>query len=323
MDITPTLLPLDEEAYFPDPEEPVDRWFQADNSGNAQTVRKMIDYLAPEAESVIDPFAGAGSSATAARWLEKPFFGIEQHPVLAAACLAKVHTTRPHVEMLGQAPSTDDTAALDRTLLGIRNRTDGALARDLTALAITCYLSARSGRPLTAEALTADLGSIPAPHPAGRVVYGDCTTADAWSLSRVPHGPSVIYTSPPFGAWSSRLEAPAPVQQSAAELLQSADLASGSPSGPFTSYTELTVGMLRQALRYLTHSSVIIECEPALIKREPADIGCEHADDRSNRAERVLERIIDEFEGIVRRPRLFDCGSFSKRGRFSLLVFDV
>jgi DNA methylase len=308
MDITRTRLPLDKEAYFPDPAEPVDRWFQADNSGNAQTVRKLIRFFAPRAESVIDPFAGAGSTAAAARSLGMPFFGIEHHPVLAAACLAKLHTSRPHVGLLGETLSTDDTAALEQTLIDIKNRTEGALTRDLSALAIICYLSARSGRPLTAEALAADLRSIPAPPPAGSVVYGDCTTPGAWHLARIPSRPSVVYTSPPFGASSPKLKAPAPVELSAAELLRSAGLESGSLSDRFTSYTELTLGMLRQALPRLMHSSVIIECEP------------DHGKDPG---ESLLERIIDEFGAIVRRVRLFDCGSFSKRGRFSLLVFDV
>jgi DNA methylase len=309
MGTTPTLLPLDEEAYLPDKEEPVDRWFQAGNSGNAQTVRTLISDMAPDAVCVIDPFAGAGSTAVAARCLRKPFFGIEQHPVLAAACLAKQRTTQRHARLLGETPSTDDTTALGQALIDIRNRADGTAVRDLSALAIICYLSASKGRPLTAEALTADLASIPRPRPAGRVVCGDCTTPEAWHLARIPRQRSVLYTSPPFGARSPKPGTPPAVEESAVELLRSANLLSDSSASPFTSYTELTLGMLRQALPYLERSVVIIECEPA--------------DDKSDQVEGLLDRIMDEFGAIVRQVRLFDCGSFSERGRFSLLVFDV
>lgn len=309
MDIRRIYLPLDEAAYLPDPAEPVDRWFQAGNASNVQTICRLIGDLAPDAECVIDPFAGAGSTAAAARTLRKPFFGVEQDPVLATACLAKLHASPRHAGLLAGTPSMDDLEALDRTLAGIGNRTNGALARDLSALAVICYLSARWGRPLTAEQLTADLASVPPPHPDGRAVRGDATTAAAWQLARIPRRPSVVYTSPPFRTSSWALDAPALVRQSAVELLQSAGLDSGSPARPFTSYSELTLAMLRQALPYLAHSTVIIECEPD--------------DDKFDPAESVLERIIDEFGATVRRVQLLESESFFLRGRFSLLVFDV
>src|SRR5204863_8392582 len=73
---------------------------QAANSSNVRNTIKMIEdmcvrYGHPTPVRLVDPFAGAGSTAVAARIMGIGFFGIEIDPVLACIATAKVSARLP------------------------------------------------------------------------------------------------------------------------------------------------------------------------------------------------------------------------------------
>src|SRR4051812_39967113 len=69
---------FDHSEYLADPEFPVDRWHQMESSANAKAIARLLhDCSDRRLESIVDPFAGCGSTAVAARMLGVPFGGIE------------------------------------------------------------------------------------------------------------------------------------------------------------------------------------------------------------------------------------------------------
>lgn len=308
-------MPLTSAEYFPDPAEPVDRWFQAQNASNPRTTADLISSFSRGAPGlVIDPFCGSGSTASAARLLGLPFYGIEADPVLACISLAKALAQQRHAGLLPSSPDAREPAGLASALTGIARRAERGDARVASALAVLAAFRDRQEEWLGPAEVTRDLAGWPEPVPASRVIRGDALSPASWErLSPPPGNSAVLYTSPPFGPASPAISPPAHVRAAAIALLA----ASGADALPqpdrglagFAGYASATLGMLRQAVRYLAHGTLIIEHEPD--------------DEGADSTSAVLEAAAAEFAGTLRAPRILRCGAFSRRGMLSLIIFDV
>ena len=306
-------LPQDEAAYLPDPHEPLDRWFQAGNASNADTIVAIArDLDVTNADIVVDPFVGGGSCAVAARLMGLPFFGIELDPILACATLAKTLCTPEHAAALRRVPEVTDGNSLARALKAIRTRYAPPDVLPLSCLAVVRCLRAESGSPLPVADVVADLGpSTPVAQPASRVVCGDATSKESWNaLGDLRGRHALVYTSPPFGVVSPRVAASTGLDAAARGVLRRAGLAMrpGLPA-TFDAYRDIAMGMLAQVTEALGRASVIVE-------HEPADDG---SDARLGLAEDVLMRFGDR----VRDLRILEGKPFSWRGPLSFVVFEL
>jgi hypothetical protein len=306
-------LPQDRAAYLPDPDEPLDRWFQAGNASNADTIvaiARDLDVTHPDI--VVDPFVGGGSCAVAARLMGLPFFGIELDPILACATLAKTLCTPHHAAALTQVPDVTDSDGLRRTLKAIRAHCAPRDVLPVSCLAVLRSLRAESGRPLPVADVVDDLRrGTPAAQPPGHVVCGDATGKESWNaLGDLRDRHALVYTSPPFGVVSPRVAASTALDTAARGVLRRAGLAMrpGLPA-TFEAYGDIAMGMLAQASEALGRASVIVE-------HEPADDG---ADARDALADDVRARFGDR----VRDLRILESQAFSWRGPLSFVVFEL
>ncbi len=287
-------LPGSLTAYLPDPTEPVDRWFQARNASNVRTTVRIVRDLCPDADLLVDPLAGGGSSACAARLLGLPFFGVELDPVLACVCAAKSTATASHARAL------------------VRGEEAGA-EPPVSLLSVALRLSACSDRPTSATDALHDLESgYPAPADAS-VFWADAAAPAVWrelegQAGRAKH--AVLYTSPPFGLSSPRPEVSEELQADAVSALRSAglDLAHGGP-GEFASYAKIATSAVVNAVRGLGRATVILEHEPN--------------DDGFDAREATGRLLADALGARMQRLRFLECGSYSRRGLFSLIVCEV
>ncbi|QWB25718.1 MULTISPECIES: hypothetical protein [Streptomyces] len=278
------------EEYLPDRDEPVDRWFTASNSGNARVIARTIIDLAPAAPSVvIDPFCGAGSSATAARLLGIRFAGAEIDPVLACVSLAKTRCGPSHGADLPRPPDKHDEPQL-RCL---------RLLRELQ--------KEEGGGELSEDQLLADLARAPAPVPGSTVVCGDSTDPANWADLKLPEAEAVMFTSPPFyGDWHGP-DVPPPLRAEASDIVSTATNR-GRPdarNGPRRGYCDLVVGALQAMESVAVHGTAVVE-------HEPGDDGT------GNRLAVLSERIRDETTADV--VEILTTGDFSGTGTLSLVV---
>jgi hypothetical protein len=259
-------LPQDEAAYLPDPQEPLDRWFQAGNASNADTIVAIArDLDVTHADIVVDPFVGGGSCAVAARLMGLPFFGIELDPILACATLAKTISTPKHAKALRLVPDVTDSDSLARALRAIRARCAPGDVLPLSCLAVVRCLRAEYGRPLPVTDIVDDLRRGAPAAPAGRIVCGDATGKESWNaLGDLRDRHALVYTSPPFGVVSPRIRPSSALDAAARGVLRRAGLAMrpGLPAR-FDAYRDIAMGMLAQATEALGRASVIVEHEPA------------------------------------------------------------
>jgi hypothetical protein len=282
--------------YLPDRTEPVDRWYQAANSSNVRTTRRIIEDIAGgRPRMVVDPFAGAGSAAVVARLLSVPFFGIELNPILAAVTLAKARATAACARQLPAKPGRPLTGDLT-----------------LACLDLVRELRAQTGDPLSVSAMVSDLERAELPVVENAVVHGDATDAACWDRNRIPrvNGPALIYCSPPFGETSPRPRATTALDRKAERLLSDAQLSHcAGPVGRFASYIELVVGMLRNVETAFDDGvQVIVEHEPS---------------DRPSPAERELVVAEIQAKTSMRDVRVEELGSFSRRGVLSLIIGEI
>jgi hypothetical protein len=249
-------LPLEGSGYLPDPTEPVDRWVQAANASNVRTTMAVVRELLPTpAEVLIDPLAGGGSSAAAARAMGLPFFGIELDPVLACITLAKTVCTPRHARLLGELPPPD---AVELPVRPADAMPGDPLA--VSCLALISALRTEAGRPLAPGELSADLAAARAAHPASRVVHGDATGEQAWAALRLPQAPAVVYTSPPFGASSPRPPVSPAVRSAAQRILATAGLSQAAcEPAEFDSYLQATLSVVRRLAAHTPRATLIIE----------------------------------------------------------------
>ncbi|MER6539095.1 hypothetical protein ABT215_35985 [Streptomyces sp900105755] len=248
--------------------------------------------LCPEADLFVDPLAGGGSSACAARLLGLSFFGLELDPILACVCLAKSTAIADHARVLppSATPSHDEPV--------------------VSCLAVTRRLSAGTDHPVSSAAMLADLErDAPAPT-LPLVLWADATQATVWDELHVEAQHAVLYTSPPFGINSPRPQAPSELYADAVTALASAEAARAS-AGPdtFASYEEIATSVVVHAARKLGRATVILE-------HEPADDG---SDARGSTARLLLDSLGDRVESL----RILECGAYSPRGQFSLIVCEV
>jgi hypothetical protein len=291
--------------YLPDALEPIDRWLQAANSSNVRTTRAIIEDLCPEqASALVDPFAGVGSSASTARLMGIPFFGIEYAPAAAVVALAKATAT------------IDDARALE-TLPPVRPHDEATDWMDLghvgagAVLRLVQEAVAATGGTLATTTLIEDLERSRPPAPSGTVTAGDATAETSWSTWSAP-GHAVIYTSPPFGESSPQLAFPAYIHRASRDLLTLAGLSCSAPSTAdiqFATYEHLVLGMMRQAIEHLSSATVIIEHEAG--------------DDGTDRRHMVARALEDDFGHAVTDVRILETGAFSRRGLLSFIVCEI
>ena len=166
-------IPLTAATYFPDSDEPVDRWFQAENAGNPRTTAQFIKCICKgRPEFVIDPFCGSGSTATAARQLGLPFYGIETDPVLTCVSLAKAWASGRHATLLPALLGTQTPGELTSALARVRSSCEPDDAKVVSALAVLAAFRSAQQRPLDATAIAGDLAARPDPVPGGYLTQG-------------------------------------------------------------------------------------------------------------------------------------------------------
>ncbi|MGW2650983.1 hypothetical protein ACWC2T_40405 [Streptomyces sp. NPDC001393] len=278
--------------YLPDRDEPVERWFNAPNTGNARAIARTIIDLTPEFPAVVlDPFCGAGSSAIAARHLGIPFVGMEIDPVLACVSLAKSHCEPVHGAGLHRPERSDD----DLPLRCLR------VVQELQSLD-------GSGR-LNEQQITEDLARAPAAVPGGAMVCGDSTVPANWSDLSIPDRDVVVFTSPPFYSTWSPPHVPERVRRAASAVFCDTKPARlGRPDTqpqPSGQYCDLVIGSLRAMMSVAAHGIAIIEHEPG--------------DDSTGKRLQVLsDRINEETEGEV--VEILATDDFSGAGILSLVV---
>lgn len=304
--------PQDEAAYLPDPHEPLDRWFQAGNASNADTIvaiARDLDVRHPDI--VVDPFVGGGSCAVAARLMGLPFFGIELDPILACATLAKTLCTPEHADALRLLPDVTDSNSLARALKVIRARCAPDAVLPLSCVAVVRCLRAEYGRPLPVADVVDDLHRAAPVAPAGRVVCGDATGKESWNaLGDLRGRHALLYTSPPFGVVSPRIRPSSSLDGAARGVLRRADLAMrpGLPA-TFDAYRDIAMGMLAQATEALGTATVVVEHEPA--------------DDGSDAREGLARDVRLRFGDRVKDIRILESQAFSWRGPLSFVVFEL
>ncbi|GAX57099.1 hypothetical protein [Streptomyces olivochromogenes] len=304
-------LPLDAERYHPDPREPVDRWFQTASASNVRTTMAVVtDLVGPSCGAVVDPFAGGGSSAAAARLMNLPFFGIEIDPVLACVSLAKSRATVRHARMLRRLPPIHDVKGLLSVLAMLPACGSADEVTVASCLAVVLALRASRGTPLGYEEVTGDLARHRPPAATGRLVCADATAPAGWRDLPVPKEGAVLYTSPQFGRRSPLLGAPPRLTASARDVLAAAEADHGREAAPRDSgFAATTAAMLRQAAAMMRRATVVIEHEPD--------------DDGHDATQEALEQIAAALPGRVHDARVIVCGQFTWRGPLSLIVFDL
>jgi hypothetical protein len=282
--------PGDLTEYLPDPNEPIDRWFQARNASNVRTTVRIVRDLCPAADLFVDPLAGGGSSACAARLLGLPFFGVELDPLLACVCLAKSVAESDHARAVPARVDPDRPVA--------------------SCLSVTRRLSASTEHPVSDHDILTDLEGSPYPSTESRVLWGDASQAALWDELHVDARRAVLYTSPPFGLSSPRPQAPPEIRTEAELALKAAKAArSGTGPGPFASYDQIASAVVLQAAQRLRRLTVILEHEPA--------------DDGSDARFLTIRRLNDVLGSRLRDVRILECGAYSARGMFSLIVGEV
>ena len=276
--------PRDPKEYLVDPAAPIDRWFQAANSSNPATtvaiIRDLCDryHLGPPTR-MIDPFAGAGSAVLAARTLGLPLAGIEIDAPLTCVSLAKALASRRQL-----LPMTAD-AALFGAVLGVVREIRRAI-----------------GRPWGFEPVLDLLRSAPRRTPS-HLVRGDARDLNCWQSFPADDGFTVIYCSPPFGH-TAVAPWPAAVSSLATQVLQEFGLWYPGETSPDTSYGEIVVATLANAVRHIRNGLVILEHEPA------------HGGDDEVFA--VTQQIT--ASGLADVMNLFPTQNFSGKGQLSLIV---
>jgi hypothetical protein len=295
--------------YFPSDAEAIDNWLQATNSSNVRTTAKIIKALAPQARVVVDPFVGAGSCAVAARRLDLPFYGIELDAVSAGVAAAKALGESRHADTYGIRPFGTEFSQLMATVTEYNTRFPQQ-AHAMSCLALLSAVRGQLGLPNNTPRIIRELRNHRSPQPANHVAWGDATEAAAWERFGRVSRPAVIYTSPPFGPSSPRFRVPRVAHGAARQIFakQGYDRAQAEPPA-FKGYTELTIGMLSQAIQHLRRATVIIEHEPG--------------DEGEDRRHELAGQIQREFGRRVGRVRIEQSKAFSRRGRLSLIVCEI
>jgi hypothetical protein len=80
---------------------PVHRWFRYSAGFSAEWVEQLISEVQPR--TVLDPFAGSGTTLLAADTLGIPAYGYESHPFVARIAAAKTHWNQPKERLLNAA----------------------------------------------------------------------------------------------------------------------------------------------------------------------------------------------------------------------------
>jgi hypothetical protein len=305
-------FPLTKAHYLPDPKEPIDRWFQPSNASNARTTAEIVRQMVTTRPSIlIDPFAGGGSTAVAARILRLPFFGIEINPILACVTLAKSQGQLRQAQFLASAAKEHGPQHLDQTLAYLRALCQPADVPAASALAVLSALRTLHNSDMRADEVVGDLTLYDLNEtPDGRAICGDASEADSWEALELPACDAVIYTSPPFGLTPSRITIPAHLERSARQVLQEAHCATDSVTeARRTKYADITIAMLRMAIEHVSRGSIIIEHEPD--------------DEGMDSTSMVVERASAELLGRIHNPQLINCGKFSRRGTLTLITFDL
>ncbi|GAB3280064.1 hypothetical protein GCM10027589_06910 [Actinocorallia lasiicapitis] len=285
-------LPKKKGEYLPDPDQPVDRWLQAANASNANTVKATIENIVGSGQDVafiVDPFSGGGSVAMAARNMGVPFYGLEIDPVLACATLAKL--------TIGK----DEIPALSRECL------------DVVAEARRHLAAAGSGKELSEAEIEKDRRAI-RPVTPSRILCADATDVDAWSALALPRqGHAVIYTSPPFGVSSPRFALPASLHDRAGDVLRRGGvMIDCEPPAVFPNYIDIAKLTLKLVIPFLASVTLIVE-------HENDD---QQHDSRDELAE-VFGELGRKFNRRVTGRKVLETQPFSGRGMFSLVTCTI
>jgi hypothetical protein len=286
--------PANKREYFPDPAERIDRWHQAANSSNVQNTIKMITDMCekhrhPFPARIVDPFAGAGSTAVAARLMGVDFFGIEIDPVLACIATAKVSARLPH-----------------RRRPRILTRPADKLVRECLAVLTSSQDMWR--RPRLRVQINKDLAHDQGAPAASTVICGDTTHPRTWQAATDITGSTVIYTSPPFGHTAQKAPWSTSTHDRAVQALEHAGRYVHDKSPEEASdYPSFVTAMLMNAKATMPGALVIIEHEPAH----------DQVDERISIAEHI------ERKADVAVLDILESGNFSGKGPLSFFVCRV
>ncbi|MGW2128734.1 hypothetical protein [Streptomyces coelicoflavus] len=171
-------------------------------------------------------------------------------------------------------------------------------------------MSASTEHPVSDHEMLADLAASPCASAKSRVLWGDATQVEVWDELPEEARHAVLYTSPPFGLSSPRPQAPPGLRAEAELALVAAKAArSGIGPGTFASYDQIASAVVLRAAHRLRRLTVILEHEPA--------------DDGSDSRLPTIRRLTDALGGRIRDVRILECGAYSPRGLFSLIVCEV
>ncbi|MGB3674162.1 MAG: hypothetical protein WA988_06970 [Candidatus Nanopelagicales bacterium] len=178
------------DSYFPDSAFPVDRWCQRNVSANPTTVARLASRVcAGQVGMLIDPLAGFGASAVAARLLGCDFFGIEIDQFAAAVTLAKGAANDSVIR---------EAAAAVRELDHRDSVNPESLPKMVWATAAVASEFASSAGLSLDEAISLmqrDVAELPAKNTT--VVCGDARVFSSWE-ALIWNAPGVAFISPPF-----------------------------------------------------------------------------------------------------------------------------
>lgn len=214
------------------PRTPVDRWGQARDT---RDLGELLEHLRPlvtasHASTIIEPFAGLGSGALAARHLGLEYFGSEQDPDRALIAVAKGFVQETDVKASEQRHDSGQTPRVGADS-GSHHVRQYAASHVAAALAPLLGSAA-----LARAAMYEDLLHVPTP-PSGALTIGRFQDTRP---ARKGDAPTIFLLCPPFPRLATAGSAPAAKAQTPA------------------AFTALVQDLARWMRRYVRRADVVV-----------------------------------------------------------------